>query len=209
MGLFGNLIKNLIRNKEININFRSDLKNINIDKNFLYPFYEKKIKILESDQIERINGKNILFNKLNFKYNFIFEVLEITNKSIILNYPKNIKMANFLYNYLILIGEPYSKNLIFDIQEDYKCYSNILAIISKYKLYDEINLYEFLKKIPWIESLKIFGNENLEINISGQYALRYDYEILEKTLNKIIGKYSDEYILVDLINHEIKIGREL
>lgn len=209
MGLFGNLIKNLIRNKEININFRSDLKNINIDKNFLYPFYKKKIKILESDQIERINGKNILFNKLNFKYNFIFEVLEITNKSIILNYPKNIKMANFLYNYLILIGEPYSKNLIFDIQEDYKCYSNILAIISKYKLYDEINLYEFLKKIPWIESLKIFGNENLEINISGQYALRYDYEILEKTLNKIIGKYSDEYILVDLINHEIKIGREL
>lgn len=118
-------------------------------------------------------------------------------------------MANFLYNYLILIGEPYSKNLIFDIQEDYKCYSNILAIISKYKLYDEINLYEFLKKISWIESLKIFGNENLEINISGQYALRYDYEILEKTLNKIIGKYSDEYILVDLINHEIKIGREL
>lgn len=209
MGLFRNLIKNLIRNKEININFRSDLKNINIDKNFLYPFYKKKIKILGSNQIERINGKNILFNKLNFKYSSIFEVLEITNKNIILNYPKNIKMANFLYNYLILIGEPYSKNLIFDIQEDYKCYSNILAIISKYKLYDEINLYEFLKKISWIESLKIFGNENLEINISGQYALRYDYEILEKTLNKIIGKYSDEYILVDLINHEIKIGREL
>lgn len=209
MGLFGNLIKNLIRNKEININFRSDLKNINIDKNFLYPFYEKKIKILESEQIERINGKNIIFNKLSFKYSSIFEVLEITNKNIILNYPKNIKMANFLYNYLILIGEPYSKNLIFDTQEDYKCYSNILTIISKYKLYDEINLYEFLKKIPWIESLKIFGNENLEINISGKYALRYDYEILEKTLNKIIGKYSDEYILVDLINHEIKIGREL
>lgn len=209
MGLFGNLIKNLIRNKEINVNFRSDLKNIDIDKNFLYPFYEKKIKILESEQIERINGKNIIFNKLSFKYSSIFEVLEITNKNIILNYPKNIKMANFLYNYLILIGEPYSKNLIFDTQEDYKCYSNILTIISKYKLYDEINLYEFLKKIPWIESLKIFGNENLEINISGKYALRYDYEILEKTLNKIIGKYSDEYILVDLINHEIKIGREL
>lgn len=45
MGLFRNLIKNLIRNKEININFRSDLKNINIDKNFLYPFYKKNKNI--------------------------------------------------------------------------------------------------------------------------------------------------------------------
>ncbi|MGL5582634.1 MAG: hypothetical protein ACRDCE_16925 [Cetobacterium sp.] len=209
MGLFKNLIDKLIGNKEININFRLDLKKMDIDKNFLYPFCEKKINILENEKIERIAGKNILFNRLNFKCNSVFEVLEISDENIRLNYPKNIKIANFLHNYLILVWEPYSKSLKFDIEEDYRCYSNILTLISKYELNDEINISEFLNEIPWIESLKIFGNDNLEINIKGQYALTYDYEILEKSIKKIIGKYKDEYILVDLVNCEIKIGREL
>lgn len=209
MGLFRDLTNKLMKRKEINVNFKSDLKKMNIDKNFLYPFCENKINILENKKIERINRKNILFNKLNFKCNSIFEILEITDKNLQLNYPKNIKIVNFLYNYLVLIGEPYSKNLIFDMEEDYKCYSNILALISKYELYDEINITEFLNEVSWIESLKIFGDENLEINIKGKYILTYDYEILEKSLKKVIGKYNDEYILVDLVNCEIKIGREL
>ena len=209
MGLFRDLTNKLMKRKEINVNFKSDLKKMNIDKNFLYPFCENKINILENEKIERINRKNILFNKLNFKCNSIFEILEITDKNLQLNYPKNIKIVNFLYNYLVLIGEPYSKNLIFDMEEDYKCYSNILALISKYELYDEINITEFLNEVSWIESLKIFGDENLEINIKGKYILTYDYEILEKSLKKVIGKYNDEYILVDLVNCEIKIGREL
>ena len=206
MGLFRNLIDKLIGNKEITVDFKLDLKKMDINKNFLYPFCEKKIDILEN---EKINGKKILFNRLDFKCNSIFEVLEITDKSIRLNYPKNIKIANFIQNYLFLIGEPYCKSLIFDTEEDYRCYSNILTLISKYELNDEINISEFLNEIPWIESLKIFGDENLEINIKGKYALAYDYEILEKSLKKVIGKYNDEYILVDLVNCEIKIGREL
>ncbi|MGL5623671.1 hypothetical protein, partial [Cetobacterium sp.] len=191
------------------VNFKSDLNKMYIDKNFLYPFCKKKVAILENEKIEKINGKNILFNKLNFKCNSIFEVLEISDKKIQLNYPKNIKIANFIHNYLILIGEFYTRSLRFDVEEDYRCYSNILTLISKYELYDEINISEFLNEVPWIESLKIFGNENLEINIKGKYALTYDYEILEKSLKKVIGKYNNEYILVDLINYEIKIGREL
>ena len=140
MGLFRNLIDKLVGNKEINVDFKSDLKKMDINKNFLYPFCEKKINILENEKIEKINGKNILFNRLNFKYNSIFEILEINDKNIRLNYPKNIKIANFLYNYLILVWEPYSKSLKFDIEEDYRCYSNILNIISKYELNDEINI---------------------------------------------------------------------
>lgn len=209
MGLFRNLIGKLVGNKEINVDFKSDLKKMDIDKNFLYPFCENRIDILENEKIERINRKKILFSKLNFKCNSIFEILEITDKNIQLNYPKNMKIANFLYNYLILIGEPYSKRLRFDVEEDYKCYSNILALISKYELNDKINISEFLNEISWIESLKIYGDENLEINIKGKYTLTYDYEILEKSLKKVIGKYNDEYILVDLVNCEIKIGREL
>lgn len=209
MGLFRNLIDKLVGKKEMNIKFKTDLKNIDIAKNFLYPFREKRINILENENIEKINGKKILFNRLDFKCNSIFEVIEINDRNIQLNYPKNIKIANFLYNYLILIGEPYSRNLKFDMEEDYKCYSNILAIIYKNELYDEINITEFLSEVPWVENLKIFGNENLEININGQYSLAYDYEILEKSLKKVIGKYNNEYILVDLVNCEIKIGREL
>lgn len=209
MGLFRNLIDKLIRNKEINVDFKLDLKKMDINKNFLYPFCEKKIDILENEKIEKINGKNILFNKLNFKYNTIFEFLEIDDRNIKLNYPKNIKISNFIQNYLLLIGEPYCKSLRFDIEEDYRCYSNILTLISKYELNDEINISEFLNEIPWIESLKIFGDQNLEINIKGKYALTYDYEILERSIKKVIGKYNGEYILVDLVNCEIKIGREL
>lgn len=209
MGLFRNLIDKLIGNKEINVDFKLDLKKMDINKNFLYPFCEKKIDILENEKIEKINGKNILFNKLNFKYNTIFEFLEIDDRNIKLNYPKNIKISNFIQNYLLLIGEPYCKSLRFDIEEDYRCYSNILTLISRYELDDKINILEFLNEISWIESLKKFGNENLEININGRYTLVYDYEVLEKSLKKVIGKYVDEYILVDLVNCEIKIGREL
>ncbi|MBC2857062.1 hypothetical protein H3N56_11525 [Cetobacterium sp. 2A] len=209
MGLFRNLINKIKKNEEVKVSFKSDLKNISINSNFLYPFYQEKINILEDKKIETINGRNVLFNSLNLKYNSIFEVLEITYKDIVLRYPKNIKVANFLYNYLILIGFPYFKNLKFDTEEDYKCYSNILALISKYELSDEINVLDFLSEVPWIGSLKIFGNENLEININGKYALIYDYEILEKSLKRIIGKSDNEYILVDLGTSEIKIGREL
>lgn len=209
MGFFKNIINFLKKNKDFNISFKNNKTLLNIEHNFIAPFVENRVDLENNKNIIFIDNNYILFNSLNlnFKNNEIIDFYEENKENIEFYYPKKEKLKNFIYNYFTYIEGKDKSLLKFDIDEDYKCYSNILYLIKKYNLNYILDLLEILKNITWIRNIGYLQFGNIEIEIEGSYSEKYIYSIIETSNSQKIGKNKNEYILIDLVNNDIQIGR--